>query len=749
LIKKTAVVRVAVPTPLRRWFDYLPAMNLTVADYPPGIRVRVPFGRQQSIGIVLGMSDHSDFPANKLKRIQARLDEHPVLPADMLSLLHWCSDYYHHPIGDVVQQALPVLLRQGRPALPRRVAQWSLTQEGRQLDDATLEKLSRRAPRQAAILRYLLHAAPPVVHTDDFNREHTQWQGPVARLVDAGWIEKSQSSIPFEAKRSSETGEQSDTETGPALNPDQQHAVEHVAAALDRFERFLLDGVTGSGKTEVYLALIRKVVAAGRQALILVPEIGLTPQLEQRFRRRLACAVAVLHSGLSEQDRLSVWLAAREGQLPVIIGTRSAVFIPLRSPGLFIVDEEHDLSFKQQDGFRYSARDLAVLRAQRDNVPVLLGSATPSLESLYNVEQQRMTRLVLPERAGVANPPHLRILDIRHQPMTGHLAPAMQEAIRAHLARQHQILLFLNRRGFAPTLLCHDCGWVAACPRCDTHLTLHRAASRLQCHHCGTELPVLAQCPACGNLDLRSLGAGTERIEDQLADLFPDTEIVRIDRDSTRRKGSLEKLLARVKQAQRQVLVGTQMLAKGHHFPNVTLVGIIDADQGLYSADFRGAERMAQLIMQVAGRAGRAAHPGEVLIQTHHPEHPLLQQLTQHGYAAFAAGLQEERRAAQLPPYSSLALLRAEATAREAPHAFLQQARDQAEPLAKGQVVLFGPMAAPMEKRAGRYRAQLLVQAPSRTPLQRFLSAWIPRIESGQQTRQVRWSIDVDPQEMY
>ena len=736
-----AVVQVAVPTPLRRVFDYLPARGRRTEDYLVGTRVRVPFGRQQLVGVVTGISPASALSAAKLKRIQASIDETPVLPEDVLALLHWASDYYHHPVGEVIHQGLPVLLRQGRPALPRRVALWALAPQGQQLNNDELEALSHRAPRQAALLRSISQAPGQLVDADTLNREHARWQAPLARLVNRGWIAKQDRPLlPVSPD---------DAEAGPPLNADQQRAVDAITDRLGRFTRFLLDGVTGSGKTEVYLELIRGVVAAGQQTLVLVPEIGLTPQLVQRFRRHLSCAVGVLHSGLSNHERLTVWLAARDGQLPVVIGTRSAVFTPLRSPGLFIVDEEHDLSFKQQDGFRYSARDLAVLRAQHADVPVLLGSATPSLESIYNVQQQRMTRLLLPQRAGPAQPPQLRILDIRNQSMEAGLSPAMVQIMQKHLAREHQVLLFLNRRGFAPTMLCHDCGWLAACPRCDSHLTLHRSAGKLRCHHCGTEQAVPAQCPACGNLDLRSIGAGTQRIEAGLAELFPHAEVLRIDRDSTRRKGSLEDLLTRIQDGKRQILVGTQMLAKGHDFPKVTLVGIVDADQGLYSADFRGAERMAQLIVQVAGRAGRAEHPGEVLIQTHHPDHPLLHQLMEQGYAAFAAQLAEERQAAQLPPFSRLVMLRAEATTAAAPQAFLEQAHEQAESLSGNEVVLFGPMPAPMERRAGRYRAQLLAQADSSGPLQRLLAAWIPKLEGIKGQRQVRWSIDVDPQEMF
>jgi len=534
----------------------------------------------------------------------------------------------------------------------------------------------------------------------------------------------------------------------PALNAEQQAALDALQASLGTFGVSLLDGVTGSGKTEVYLGLIDAVLARGEQALVLVPEIGLTPQLLARFRARFAVPIAVLHSGLSDRERLDAWLAAREGEACIVIGTRSAVFTPLARPGVIILDEEHDASFKQQEGFRYSARDVAVKRGQLEGIPVLLGSATPSLETLHNARQGRYAHHRLSERAGIAEPPQVAVLDVRAQPMNHGLSMALVNAVRRHLEADGQVLLFLNRRGYAPTLLCHECGWVATCRRCDAHMTLFAGQRRLRCHHCGAERPADPACPACGSEALRPLGAGTERLEEALQGLFPDTGIARIDRDTTRRKGAMQAMLDEVHAGRARILVGTQMLAKGHHFPEVTLVGLIDIDQGLFSADFRATERMAQLITQVAGRAGRAERPGQVLIQTHHPEHPLLQRLLAEGYAAFAQAALEERRQANLPPYSYLALLRAEAADPSLPLAFLQHARELAEGLgARG--VQLGPIPAPMERRAGRVRAQLLLQAAQRGALHRLLAPWLLQLEGDKLGRKVRWSLDVDPQEMF
>jgi primosomal protein N' (replication factor Y) len=511
----------------------------------------------------------------------------------------------------------------------------------------------------------------------------------------------------------------------------------------------LLEGVTGSGKTEVYLTLIEAVLDRGEQVLVLVPEIGLTPQLVDRFRRRLGVPLAVLHSGLSDRERLAAWQQARSGTAPIVIGTRSAIFTPLQRPGLLIVDEEHDASLKQQDGFRYSARDLAVWRARYLDVPVILGSATPSLESLYNVEQQRYTRLELPERTGSADLPAVEILNIRDQPLEHGLSMALMQRMRAHLDAAGQVLLFLNRRGFAPTLMCYDCDWVAECRRCDARMTWHQQDNRLHCHHCGSQRPVDTVCPACGGSELHPMGQGTERVEQALAEHFPDVERLRIDRDTTRRKGELKRLLARAQSGEARLLLGTQMLAKGHHFPNVTLVGILDADHGLFSTDFRASERMAQLIVQVAGRAGRHDRPGTVVIQTRHPDHPLLQLLARQGYPAFARAALAERKAAALPPLTAIALLRAEASTAGTAMQFLEQAHRVLASIGLEGVEVWGPVPATMERRGGRYRAQLLLQSARRGRLQQLLGQLALQLEQDRDSRRVRWSIDVDPVDTY
>jgi len=731
-VNKT-ILRIAVPSPLYHSFDYLPPAGTDPGTLQPGVRVRVPFGRRSVVGVLLEVASSPAVEQQKLKRAQQVLDRSALLNDDVLAMVQWASAYYQHPIGEALAAALPVLLRRGLPPETTASTAWRLTPEGRSIDPASLG----RAPRQAAVMTALL-ASP-----DGVDRATLEAPASVLQtLAGRGWIE-SFSRTPAPA------GATMATATGHRLNPGQQQAVDSILGQLDSFAPFLLEGVTGSGKTEVYLTLIEQILQRGQQALVLVPEIGLTPQLVARFRKRFPVPLALLHSGLGDRERLAAWQQARTGTAPIVIGTRSAIFTPLARPGLIVVDEEHDASLKQQDGFRYSARDLAVWRARRLGIPVVLGSATPSLESLLNAREQRYRLLDLPERTGAARLPAFEILDIRQQPLEHGLAPALIQRIRQHLDADGQVLLFLNRRGFAPVLMCYDCDWVAECRRCDARLTWHQRDGRLHCHHCGSQRPVDTVCPQCGGSDLHPMGQGTERVEQALAELFPEVELLRIDRDTTRRKGELDRLLERARSGQARLLLGTQMLAKGHHFPAVTLVGILDADQGLFSTDFRGSERMAQQIVQVAGRAGRQDRPGVVVIQTRHPEHPLLQLLVRQGYPAFAHAALAEREAAQLPPVTSIALLRAEAADAQLPMEFLEVARDAVAATGTASVTAWGPVPASMERRAGRFRAQLLLQAARRGDLQRLLSALVLQLEADRRSRRVRWSVDVDPADTY
>ncbi|MBU2067274.1 MAG: primosomal protein N' [Gammaproteobacteria bacterium] len=735
------ILRLALPSPLRRLFDYLPPVGTLPDNLQPGMRVRVPFGRREMIGILVEVAEHSEVPADKLKPALQLLDAQSPVPPAFFSLCLWAAQYYQHSLGDTLSWALPVLLRQGEPAEARQERFWSATADAR-LDDPRLN----RAPRQREALQTLSQHPHGVAHA--LLSKLLLNKDSLELLREKGLVE-------VEVRRHASAPRPTSWLAQPELplNPEQRSAVEAIRSGFGGFTAFLLAGVTGSGKTEVYLQLIRETLEAGKQALVLIPEINLGPQTLARFERRFNARIALLHSGINDRERLDAWLAARDGEADIIIGTRSALFTPMLRPGLIIIDEEHDASYKQQEGLRYHARDLALVRARQEQVPIVLGSATPSLESLHNAHAGRYAMLRLTQRAGGAQPPRFLRLDVKSRPLDSGISAPLQQAIGQTLKAGQQVLVFLNRRGFAPTLLCHDCGWLSECPRCDARMTVHQRSRELRCHHCGHSERQPSNCPTCNNVDLRPVGAGTERAEERLAILFPDVPVLRVDRDSTARKDAMSTLYTTVQRGEPCILVGTQMLAKGHHFPRVTLVAILDADGGLFSADFRASERMAQLIVQVAGRAGRAEEPGKVIIQSHLADHPLLVQLTEQGYFAFAEQALSERRSAGLPPFCHLALLRAEAHKPGQAEGFLDEACTEAEHLLSDfglhGVELLGPIPAPMERRAGRYRAQLLVQANARAPLHHLLSTWMQRLESLPAGRAVRWSLDVDPIDLF
>jgi primosomal protein N' (replication factor Y) (superfamily II helicase) len=729
------LLRVAVNAPLSRLFDYLPPAG----EVPgAGCRVLVPFGRRKVAGMVMEVGTGSDLPGAKLKRTLEVLDAEPLLGEAELKLVRFASDYYHHPIGEVVAAALPAALRQAKP-LYGVVREVVATGEGGAVD---LDALGRTAARQAALLACLRRHGGKAGF-EALEDELPGWTRVRKALLDKGWIEI----VERQDDAAGTVNPARPAAAGPALNPDQAAALKAMQDG-DGFRVTLLDGVTGSGKTEVYLRLIRDALDRGRQVLVLVPEIGLTPQLLARLEQRLAVAPVLLHSSLGDAERLAAWRAARDGSAPLVLGTRSAVFAPMKHPGLIIVDEEHDSSLKQQEGFRYSARDLAVARAKQLDIPIVLGSATPSLESLQRAAEGSYRRVVLPVRAGNAAEPLLRLVDLRQHPANDGLSPPLLAAIERHRASGGQVLVFLNRRGFAPTLICQQCGAVAECQRCDARLTVHAASNRLICHHCGATRPLDSHCAECGG-ELRPLGQGTQRLETALQSHFGERAVARIDSDSTRRKGAMTEALAMAASGEAGILVGTQMLSKGHHFPNLTLVTVVDADQGLFSTDFRGTERLAQTLVQVAGRAGRERRQGEVLIQTAFPAHPFWTALRSGGYARVAADALEERRLAGWPPFSRLALLRAAAPKRADAHHFLESAARRARELAATDVRLLGPVAAQMERKAGRYRAQLLLQSAHRPHLHDLLAALRPALEADPTSRRVRWSIDVDPIELF
>ncbi len=721
-------VEVAVFAPLRQTFHYLPPAS----GMPPcGSLVRVPFGRGERIGVVLAAPVAATPDAPRLKPVTEVITTVPPLTPAQLRLAHWAATYYQHPLGDVIAAALPGPVRRGIVAAPRALFQWSLAPGGAEV----LAELQRRAPRQASVLQRVAERA---CTAEDFAMLDFDWRRAVRELERKGHIVRA---------TASPTDVEISRDHAPELNPEQQLAVDAVISAAGTFQVLLLHGVTGSGKTEVYLAAIADTLARGAQALLLVPEISLTQQMVSRLTRRFGRTVAVLHSAMSDTRRADVWLRCHRGEVGVLMGTRSAVWAPLPNVGLVVVDEEHDASLKQHDGFRYHARDVAIIRAQQLGVSIVLGSATPSLESGLNVQLGKYTRVSLPQRAGAASPPTIRCIDVRGLKLRGGLSDALCRAIEQRLERGEQSLLFLNRRGFAPVVLCHACGAIAACARCDANYVWHKARGLLICHHCGGQKRLTQLSACCEAPEQVPLGLGTEQIEESLNTLFPGRRIARVDRDSMRRRGVMEETFEAVRAGTVDILIGTQMLSKGHDFANVTLVGIVDADSQLFSTDFRAEERLAQTIVQVAGRAGRAAIPGEVLIQTHHPHHELLQTLISDGYDRFAERALAERRAAELPPFVPMALIRAEAPGAQAPLNFLRELRTRAALPERAGLDILGPIPAAMEKKAGRYRAQLMLTASSRKRLAASVKALIAASETLPAARSVRWSIDIDPQD--
>jgi len=729
-----SIVRVAVPVPLRREFDFLLP---DAADRSPvvGARALVPFGKRRLIGIVTAIAETSEAPASALKPALGFIDSEPLLPGPLARLIPWAARYYQQPIGMAWRTALPRNLRGQQPLTPEIPEHFALTAAGHDSNGPL-----KRAPVQQRIMEALRRAPGQCLDAPALKMISNHWRKSVESLLQRGWVAR----IPY-----TEPPSEGDGPRDFELNPEQREAVDAIDAAPG-FAGFLLYGVTGSGKTEVYLETIRAVVSQGRQALVLVPEISLTPQLVHALRRRFGKSVAVLHSGLAAGDRHYNWWRGRQGHAPVVLGTRSAVFAPLARPGLIVVDEEHDGSYKQQDGLRYHARDLAVYRAKLENVPVVLGSATPSLESMHNVAAGRYRRLLLSARAKGSALPRIHFIDMRRVAAPDGISSSLFQALDQRLARDEQSLLFINRRGYAPVWSCYQCGWRAQCERCDAPLTLHRRINKLLCHHCGRQQPPHTACPGCQADRLGPLGAGTQRLEDALQKRLPDARIARIDRDSTRRKGALQATLEAARDRQADILVGTQLLTKGHDFPYVTLVGVVNADQGLYSIDYRATEHLFQQLLQVSGRAGRDVHAGEVLIQTMYPHHPVFQELARHDYSRFAAYALAERETAGYPPFSRFALARAESPRINTALQFLKDARRALLELpGHRRLQVMDAVRAPMEKRAGRYRAQLLLSAPDRAALHAALTPWLAWLEHWPGSRKVRWSVDIDPVDMY
>lgn len=735
------LIEVAVATPLRRPFSYLCPIDRPLPAI--GVRVSVPFGSRELIGIVTNHLNDTDVDIAKLKSIIDVLDELPLQNPKLHRWLAWASSYYHYSLGEIYQQSLPTLLRKGEAAQIEQTKQWQASSEGKALELTSLN----RAKKQQLLLSFLRENG---AQSSASLKQHDIATSAIKALADKQLIEQCVAPLP-EICHWQES--HINTDNKHTLNSEQAIAV--AAINVERgFSTSLLLGITGSGKTEVYLQAIEQVISAGKQALILVPEIGLTPQTLHRFQSRFNVPIVFLHSALNDKQRMDGWLKAQQGHAALIIGTRSAIFTPLKNPGMIIIDEEHDSSFKQQDTFRYNARDMAVVRAKLENIPLVLGSATPCFETLHNANTGKYQLLNLTKRAANASEASHQLIDIKGLKLQSGMSPQLLQLMSRHLERGDQVMLFLNRRGYAPALLCHECGWLGDCQRCDAHYTVHQRYRYIQCHHCGDQHAIPHQCPGCGSTQLVTAGVGTEQLEQTVNELFPDYKSVRIDRDSTRRKGSLDASLEGITNNEYQILIGTQMLAKGHHFPDVTLVALLDVDGALFSGDFRANEKLAQLYLQVSGRAGRASKPGQVVLQTHHPEHQLLQRLNHEGYLNFSEAALKERQAAQLPPFWHMALLRIECHDNQLIANFNQVIRQISDPLLQqlsvkaSPVRQIGPMPSPMERRAGKFRWQVIYESSKRSQLHKFIAVLTQELDKHKASRQVRWSIDVDPIDM-
>ena len=728
------LVEVLVPIPLMEKFSYLPPKNNT-SSLKQGSRVLIPFGRRTLVGVIWGFVKKDPFDKRKYKYIKDVLDESPLLDANSISLAEWSSRYYHYPLGEIITYFFPPSIRKGKDAKFRESKYLELTSKGSFLQATDLS----RAPSQQKLIELLKEKT-------EISLKSAQAFGISAAVIN-GLIEKG-----FIARFSRELSpykkfENNNLLSSKELNPEQSEAVNAINGAQNKNITFLLDGITGSGKTEVYLQAIQEVIRQGRQALILIPEIGLAPQAEERFREYFGDRVMSFHSAKNDREKVDAWLGASRGLVDIIIGTRSSVFLPMKNLGIIVVDEEHDLSFKQMDKFRYSARDMALYRAKLEKVPVVLASATPSLETLKNAEEDKYKVLKLSKRATGASLPSFQAVDLRGKELFEGLSKELLEASQTELAQGNQVLIFLNRRGYAPSMICKVCGWISNCERCDALMTVHKNPLKLHCHHCEAQKPYPNKCQSCDSNDFLTYGFGTEKIEEFLQNYFPNIKTLRIDSDSTRKKERLNEYFSEIREGKPMILLGTQLLAKGHHFPDVTLVGIIDADSGLFSADFRGSERVAQLMTQVSGRAGRDKKPGRVILQSYCPDHPQIEEIITGSYDKFAKKLLGERKSLKIPPFSFQAKIFAESPKSLISRDFILNLLNQSkiDEKIRMNVRVIGPLPSVMEKKSGVYRWELSIFSKSRSNLHKYLDVMQSRLYDPKLSKQVRWSIDVDP----
>ncbi len=725
----SVIIQVALPVPLFRFFDYrIESIGQDDLTTLLGKRVSVPFGPRQVVGMIVDVQQDVDYDQSKIKSIIELKDSEAIFDSTFLSLAKWLSDFYLHPLGEVIATMLPVLLRKSAKVEWPHIEYLSIDQSNPQDLDVKLG----RSKLQLALFKQLEKGEQALKEVRKKYNAAT-----VKALIDKGLIQKQ--SKPIQAQ---DWQAQISVAEKPRPNLEQSIAISTINEAVG-FNTFLLEGVTGSGKTEVYLQIIEPLLLAGKQVLILVPEIGLTPQTVSRFESRFGISVGVLHSNLNNKERALVWKQAKEGEIGIVIGTRSSIFTILKNPGMIIVDEEHDESFKQQDGLRYHARDVAAYRSKQLNIPLVLGSATPSLESLHNTIVKKFRHLPLTQRAGNATMPTQLLMDMRNQNLQFGIADSMLEKIKVQLEQGNQVMVFVNRRGYAPSIMCHSCGHVESCEPCATPFTVHKSTRNLQCHRCAATRYIPNKCSRCGHKELVTEGIGTEQIQLGLEQLFPDYKSIRIDSDSVRGKGKLSRLLTQINNNEYQLLIGTQILSKGHHFPNVTMVLILNVDGALFSADFRAPEKLAQLITQLAGRAGRSDKQGEMWLQTHNPQHPLLQDLINNGYGDFARFALLERKHALLPPYEYQIALRVESTYLLQAEKFLKMSQPIFEQFQKLRAI--GPFPAFIEKKQGRFRMLLIVQSASRSYLNKAMAQVVNFLDQQAESKRVKWYVDVNP----
>ena len=728
------LIEVLVPIPLMEKFSYL-APKDDQAPLKQGSRVLVPFGRRTLVGIIWNFSKKDSSDPRKYKHIIKVLDDRPLLDSHSMDLAEWASRYYHYPLGEIISYFFPPSLRKGKEASFKESKYLELTSKGSFLKEEDLA----RAPGQKKLVSLLKEKKELSAKSA---KAYGISNAVINGLEQKGYISKfSRELSPYKKVK--------DNKLLPSkkLNKEQVEAVKSIKGSQDKNQTFLLDGITGSGKTEVYLQAIQDVVNNGKQALILIPEIGLAPQAEERFKEYFGDRVMSFHSAKNDREKVDAWLGASRGLVDIIIGTRSSVFLPMKNLGIIVVDEEHDLSFKQMDKFRYSARDMALYRAKLEKVPVVLASATPSLETLKNAQEGKYKVLKLSQRATGASLPTFQPVDLRGKELNEGLSNELLEATQSELSKGNQVLIFLNRRGYAPSMICKVCGWISNCERCDALMTVHKNPLKLHCHHCEAQKAYPNKCPSCDSNDFLTYGFGTERLEEFLHNRFPGVTTLRIDSDSTKKKETLNEYFHEIRKGNPLILLGTQLLAKGHHFPEVTLVGIVDADSGLFSADFRGSERVAQLLTQVSGRAGRDKKPGRVILQSYCPDHPQIEELVTGSYEKFTKKLLEERKASKIPPFSYQAKIFAESpkslTSRDFILNLLNKSKIDAK--LKSNLRIIGPLPSIMEKKSGVFRWELSIFSTNRSNLHKFLDVMQSRLYHPKLSKSVRWSIDVDP----